>query len=94
MTKYDEPVMVTTDIRLTVERLEALKKVNGGLTFAKTLEAEDEVRLRSIAFLELYRRDTELGERPDPDDLWDRASRVEITFGGPPVRTGFMSEGS
>ena len=91
MTKYDEPVAVNTDIRLTIERLEALKKVNGGLSFTECMGAEDEVRLRALAFLELYRRDSapgmaELGARPDPDDLWERAARVEIYFDTTPVR--------
>src|SRR6516164_1947060 len=99
MTKYDEPVPVTTDIRLTIERLEALKKVTGGLTFSQTMEADDDVRLRALAFLELYRRDmiagaSELGVKPDPDELWERAGGVEIYFGGAPQRTGFTSEGS
>ena len=97
MTKYDEPVAVNTDVRLTIERLEALKKVTGGLSFSQCLEADDDVRLRALAFLELYRRDRspalgEIGAMPDPDDLWERASRVEIFFGAP-ERLGPTSEG-
>jgi hypothetical protein len=98
MIKFDEPVAVNADIRLTIERLEALKKVCG-LSFSQLLEADDEVRLRGLAFLQLYRRDMlpgarELGVQPDPDDLWERAARVEITFGGPVVeRLDPTSEG-
>jgi hypothetical protein len=76
----DAPVAVNADIRVTVSRIQALKKMSG-LSFTECMQSgDDEVRFRAHAFMELYRRDTEAGLSPEPDDLWDRAAQVEMYF--------------
>jgi hypothetical protein len=81
----DEPVAISVDVRLTIDRLEAMEKVNGGHTFGEVIDpaCDFNVRARSLAFLELWRRDKETGLTPDPGQVWERAGVVEFYFQTP-----------
>jgi hypothetical protein len=86
----DEPVAITNNPpRLTIDRLEAMEKVNGGHNMGQVIAADSDfnLRARSLVFLALWARDKDAGITPDPGDIWERAGVAEFYFAeASPVR--------